>query len=107
MKVTTLATVCDGETIRKGEPQPKASGAAEHMSSEGGNDGLGPTTLYGHAERGRSNRKVCLLFNRRRVHKGENYIWQGWEVPNAENSACPLRSRRKSTAHHYKISSDD
>ena len=68
---------------------------------------MGPTTLYGHAERGRSNRKVCLLFNRRRVHKGENYIWQGWEVPNAENSACPLRSRRKSAAHHYKISSDD
>jgi hypothetical protein len=68
---------------------------------------LGPTTLYGHAERGRSNRKVCLLFNRRRVHKGENYIWQGWEVPNAENSACPLRSRRKFAAHHYKISSDD
>ena len=64
-------------------------------------------TLYGHAERGRSNGKVCLLFNRRRVHKGENYIWQGWEVPNAENSACPLRSRRKSAAHHYKISSDD
>jgi hypothetical protein len=23
------------------------------------------------------------------------------------NSACPLRSRRKSAAHHYKISSDD
>ena len=68
---------------------------------------MGPTTLYGHTERGRrSNRKVCLLFNRRRVHKGENYIWQGWEVPNAENSACPLRSRRKSTAHHYKISND-
>jgi hypothetical protein len=68
---------------------------------------LGPTTLYGHAERGRSNRKGCLLFNRRRVHKGENYIRPGWEVPNAENSACLLRSRRKSTAHHYKISSDD
>src|SRR5258705_5954905 len=41
------------------------------------------------------------------MHKGENYIRQGWEVPNAENPACPLRSRRKSTAHHYKISSDD
>ena len=69
---------------------------------------MGSTTLYGHAPGGRrSNRKVCLLFNRRRVHKGENYIRQGWEVPNAENSACPLRSRRKSTAHHYKISRDD
>ena len=60
MKVTTLATVCDGETIRKGEPQPKASGAAEHMSSEGGNDGLGSTTLYGHAPGGRrGNREVA------------------------------------------------
>ena len=51
----------------------------------------------------RSNRKVCLLFNRRRMHKGENYIRPSWDVPNAQDSGCTLRSRRKSPKHHYKI----
>ena len=35
-----------------------------------------------------------------------NYIRPGYAETNAENSACPFRSGRKSTAHHYKISLD-